>query len=72
MFNVRLAGGHLYGKQLFTWLSLVVSLIASFVLSFFPLDVLDEICDLIESVSEGFLTYSYQIFLVRFSMVKAL
>ena len=28
-------------------------------LSFFPLDVLDEIWDLIESVSEGFLTYSY-------------
>ena len=59
MFNVRLAGGHLYGKQLFTWLSLVVSLMASFVLPFFPLDVLDEIWDLIESVSEGFLTYSY-------------
>ena len=59
MLNVRLAGGHLYGKQLFTWLSLVVSLMASFVLlSFFPLDVLDEIWDLIESVSEGFLTYS--------------
>ena len=58
MFNVRLAGGHLYGKHLFTWLSLVVSLMASFVLSFFPLDVLDEIWDLIESVSEGFLTYS--------------
>ena len=58
MFNVGLAGGHLYGKQLFTWLSLVVSLMASFVLSFFPLDVLDEIWDLIESVSEGFLTYS--------------
>ena len=58
MFNVRLAGGHLYGKQLFTWLSLVVSLMASFVLSFFPLDVLDEIWDLIESVSGGFLTYS--------------
>ena len=57
MFNVRLAGGHLYGKQLFTWLSLVVSLMASFVLSFFPLDALDEIWDLIESVSEGFLTY---------------
>ena len=54
MFNVRLAGGHLYGKQLFTWLSLVVSLMASFVLSFFPLDILDEIWDLIESV----LTYS--------------
>ena len=58
MFNVRLAGGHLSGKQLFTWLSLVVSLMASFVLSLFPLDVLDEIWDLIESVSEGFLTYS--------------
>ena len=61
MFNVRLAGGHLYGKQLFTWLSLVVSLMASFVLSFFPLDVLDEIWDLIESVSEGFLTYSFKV-----------
>ena len=57
MFNVRLAGGHLYGKQLFTWLSLVVSLMASFVLSFFPPYVLDEIWDLIESVSEGFRTY---------------
>ena len=55
MFNVRLAGGHLYGKQLFTWLSLVVSLIASFVLSFSPLDVLDGIWDLNESVSEGLL-----------------
>ena len=36
-----------------------MSLMASFVLSFFPLDVLDEIWDLIESVSEGFLTYSW-------------
>ena len=59
MFNVRLADDHLYVKQLFTWLSLVVSLMASFVLSFFPLDVLDEIWDLIESVSERFLTYSF-------------
>ena len=59
MFNVRLAGGHLYGKQLFSWQSLVVSLMASCVLSFFPPDVLDEIWDLIESVSEGFLTYSF-------------
>ena len=57
MFNVRLANDHLYGKQLFTWLSLVVSLMASFVLSFFPLDVVDEIWGLIESGSEGFLTY---------------
>ena len=52
MFNVRLAGGHLDGKQLFTWLSLVVSFMASFVLSYFPLDVVDGIWDLIESVSE--------------------
>ena len=33
-------------------------LMASFVLSFFPLDVLDGIWDFIESVFEGFLTYS--------------
>ena len=59
MFNVRLAGGHLYGKQLFSWLSLVVSLMASFVLFFFPLDVLDEIWDLTESINEGFLIYSH-------------
>ena len=59
MFNVRLAGGHLYGKQLFTWLSRVVSFMVSFVLSFFPLDVWDGIWNLIELVSEGFLTYSY-------------
>ena len=32
---------------------------ASFVLSFFPLDVLDGIWDLTESVSEGFLTYTF-------------
>ena len=58
MLNVRLAGGHLYWKQLFTWLPLVVSLMASFCAVLFPLDVLDEIWDLIESVSEGFVTYS--------------
>ena len=64
MFNVRLAGSNLYGKQLFTWLSLVVSLMASFCAVFFPLDVLDEIWDVTESVSEGFLTYSslYDVF----------
>ena len=66
MFNVRQADGHQYGKKLFTWLSLVVPLMASFVLSFFPLDVLDEIWDLIESVSEGFLTYSFIHKLVSF------
>ena len=58
MLIVRLAGDHLYGKWLFTWLSLVMSLMAFFVLSFFPRDVLDEIWDLIESVSDGFHTYS--------------
>ena len=30
MLNVRLAGDHLYGKWLFTWQSLVMSLVASF------------------------------------------
>ena len=34
-------------------------MMVSFVLSFFPRDVLDEILNLIESVSEGFPTYSY-------------
>ena len=34
---------------------------ASFVLSFFPLDVLDGIWDLTESISEGFLTYSFRL-----------
>ena len=29
MFNVRLAGDHLYEKWLFTWLSLVMSLMVS-------------------------------------------
>ena len=31
-------------------------------LSFFPLDVLDEIWDVTEAVSEGFLTYSYEVY----------
>ena len=55
MLNVRLAGGYLYGKQRFTWLSLVVSLMASFVLSLFPLDVLDEIWDLLSQFLRDFL-----------------
>ena len=38
-----------------------------FVLSLFPLDVLDEIWDVIESVSEGFLTYSFH-FLLTYSL----
>ena len=61
MLNVRLAGGNLYGKQLFTWQSLVVFL-RLFMLSFFPLDVLDEIWDVIESVFEGFPSYSLYIY----------
>ena len=59
MLNVRLACDHLFGKLLFTWLSLVMSMMVSFVLSFFPRDVLDEILNLIESVSEDFPSYSW-------------
>ena len=56
MFNVWLAGDHLDGKWLFTWLSLVMSLMMSyFVLSFFPRDVLAEIWDWIEPAHENFL-----------------
>ena len=58
MLNVRRSGDHLYGKKLFTWLSLVMSWMGLFVLSFFPRDVLDEIWNLIESVSKGFPIYS--------------
>ena len=36
MLNVRLAGGHLFGKLLFTWLSLVVSMVMSFCAVLFP------------------------------------
>ena len=58
MLNVRLAGDHLYGEWLFTWLSLVMSLMASFCVVLFPRDVLYEIWDLIGSFYEGFPTYS--------------
>ena len=37
MLNVRLAGDHLYGKLLFTWLSLVKSMIVSFCAVLFPM-----------------------------------
>ena len=37
-----------------------MSMMVSFVLSFFPRDVLDEILNLIESVSEDFPSYSKQ------------
>ena len=38
-----------------------MSMMVSFVLSFFPRDVLDEILNLIESVSEDFPSYSFRI-----------
>ena len=53
MLNVRLASCHLYGKQLFTWLSLVVSLMASFCAVLFP-TTLDEIWDVIEQFLRNF------------------
>ena len=59
MLNVRLAGDHLYGNKLFTWLSLVVSLLMSLCAVLFPRDVLDEIWDVIGSVSQGFPTYFF-------------
>ena len=63
MFNVRLAGDHLYGKWLFTWLSLVMFFMVSyFVLSFFPRDILDEIWDGNESVPEDFSYLSFQFY----------
>ena len=40
-------------------------MMVSFVLSFFPRDVLDEILNLIESVSEDFPSYSYPTYLDR-------
>ena len=61
MLNVRLAGDHLCGKWLFTWLSLVMSLMVSyFELSFFPQkgDILNDIWDGFESVPGDFPTYS--------------
>ena len=58
MLNVRVADDHLFRKLLFTWLSLVMFLSVSSVLSVYPQDVLDEIWDLIESISECFPTYA--------------
>ena len=50
-----LAVDHLYGKLLFTWMPLVMSMMVSFCAVLFPRDVLDEILDLIESDSEVFI-----------------
>ena len=65
-----LTGDHLCGKLLFTWLSLVVSMMVPFCAAFFPRDALDEIWDLIESVFEGFPKYSYDIKYVSFMIQK--
>ena len=68
MFDVRQAGGHLYGKSLFTWLSLLVSLMVSyFVLSFFPRDVLGEIWDCQQCPSENIW---YFFFILRYVCLK--
>ena len=36
LLNVTLAGDHMYGKLLFTWLSLVMSMMVSVCAEFFP------------------------------------
>ena len=48
----------------------MVSVVVSFVLSFFPRDVLDEILNLIESVSEDFPSYSCLLKLFIWSYLK--
>ena len=59
MFYVRLPVDHLYEKSLFTWQSLLLSLVVSYlVLSFFSRDVFGEVWDWIESVPETFPSYS--------------
>ena len=49
-----------------------MSMMVSFVLSFFPRDVLDEILNLIESVSEDFSSYSYNMIPLLCTKVKFL
>ena len=39
MFNFSLAGDHLYEKLMFTWLSLVMSLVVSFCAVPFPYEM---------------------------------
>ena len=54
---------------LFTRLSLLMPLIVSFVMSFFPRDVLNGIWNLIESLPENFPTYSFK-FIVETNIVS--
>ena len=46
-----------------------MSMMVSFVLSFFPRDVLDEILNLIESVSEDFPSYSVKPRMLFFPLI---
>ena len=59
MFNVRLAGDHLYGKWLFTWLSLVMSITVSYILLY--LAVTDDVF----TVSYFVLSFSHEMSLMR-------
>ena len=61
MTNGRLTGDHLYGKWLFIWLSLVMSLMVSYFFAvLFPREVLYEILDWTElSVPENFPAYFF-------------
>ena len=47
-----------------------MSMMVSFVLSFFPRDVLDEILNLIESVSEDFPSYSFKNIVTHLCLVE--
>ena len=62
MLNVRLAGDHLYGK-IAVHLAVAGDVFYGIFLCspFSPRDVLNEILDLIESVSEGFPTYFFSL-----------
>ena len=59
VLNVRLAGDHLYGEAVHLAVAGDVFDGVFLCCPFSPRDVLDEIWDLNESVSEGFPTYSH-------------
>ena len=54
MLIVRLADDYLNGKYIFTWLLLVISLMASFCAVLFPRGILDEIWDLTDQCPRVF------------------
>ena len=62
MFNVRLAGDHVRLWKIAVRLAVAGDvLMVSFVLTYFLRDVLDNIFDLIESVSKDFPIYVYKL-----------